>query len=360
LMNVSNGRLRNTEVLENGWKRFNWFVSNPINNYNVTLNIADYAYFSDEYERAESTETLHYYVLKENLEKAKTHFEQVKPMMRCFEEYMGHYPFWEDGYKLVETPYLGMEHQSAIAYGNEYKTGYAGRDYSRIGLEFDYIIIHETGHEWWGNAVSVADIADLWVHEGFCTYSEAIYVECMYDKEKALEYINAKKPGVQNKKPMLGVQGVNHEGSSDMYSKGMLILNTLRSLVEDDELWWNTIRALVAEFSYTTTDTEEVVAFLSEKLNKDLTAFFEQYLAYPNIPVFEYRLDRSRKSAELSYRWKADVADFDMPIIIRFAGEEKWIFPKRGEWQKMEIPLRKKEDFSVAEELFYVGVEKVD
>lgn len=360
LMDVSNGQFLGVEAPQKGWKKYNWKVSYPINNYNVTLNIADYTHFTDTFQRGESTETLDYYVLKDNLEKARKQFEQVKPMLRCYEEYLGVYPFWKDGYKLVETPYLGMEHQSAIAYGNEYKTGYAGHDYSRIGLDFDYIIIHETGHEWWGNAVSVADIADLWIHEGFCTYSEAIYVECMFDKTKALEYINAKKPGVKNKKSILGIPGVNHEGAGDMYNKGMLILNTLRSLVEDDELWWNTIRGLVEEFSYRTTNTEEVVAYLSKALGKDLKDFFGQYLAFPDIPVFEYKLDRSRKSANLSFRWKADVEAFDMPIIIRFGKEEKWIFPKTGEWKSMEISLGKKDQFSVAEELFYVGVKEVE
>lgn len=359
LMNVSNGQLVGVQAPAKGWKQYDWKVTYPINNYNVTVNIADYYHFSDTFQNESGTHPIDYYVLPGNKEKAQKQFEQVKPMLRCYEEYLGEYPFWRDGYKLVETPYLGMEHQSAIAYGNEYKTGYAGSDYSRIGLDFDYIIIHETGHEWWGNVVSAADIADLWIHEGFCTYSEAIYVECMYDYQTALDYINAKKPGVRNKKPILGVHGVNNEGSGDMYNKGMLILNTLRSLVEDDELWWNTIRGLVKEFGYKTTSTEEVVIFLSEKLDKDLHDFFEQYLAYPNIPVLEYKLDRSKKSAELFYRWKADVAAFDMPIIVRFGEEEKWIFPKTGEWQSLEIPLKKKEKFSVAEELFYVEVNEL-
>jgi aminopeptidase N len=359
LMNVSNGQFVGTEAPAKGWKQYNWKVSYPINNYNVTVNIADYYHFSDTFQNESGTHPIDYYVLPANKEKAKKQFEQVKPMLQCYEEYLGEYPFWRDGYKLVETPYLGMEHQSAIAYGNKYKTGYAGTDYSRIGLDFDYIIIHETGHEWWGNLVSAADIADLWIHEGFCTYSEAIYVECMYDYQTALDYINAKKPGVKNKRPILGVYGVNNEGSGDMYSKGMLILNTLRSLVEDDDLWWNTIRGLINEFGYKTTSTEEVVDFLSEKLNKDLHDFFEQYLAYSNIPVLEYKLDRSRKSAELSYRWKADVATFDMPVIVRFGTEEKWIFPKTTEWKKIEIPLKKKEKFSVANELFYIGVKEL-
>lgn len=360
LMNVSNGQLRQKSSLENGWNKTDWFVGSPINNYNVSLNIADYAYFTDTFQHENSNETLHYYVLKYNLEKAKVHFAQVKPMLRCYEEYLGAYPFWKDGFKLVETPYVGMEHQSAIAYGNGYKTGYAGQDYSRIGLDFDYIIVHETGHEWWGNAVSVADIADLWVHEGFCTYSEAVYVECMYDYETALNYVNAKKPTIGNKQAILGVYGVNSEGSGDMYNKGMLILNTLRSVVNDDVLWWNGVRGLMQEFSYKTTNTKEVVAFLSNFFAKDLSAFFKQYLAFSDKPKLEYKLNRSKKSTLLSFRWKADIANFDMPIIIRFGKTEKWIYPKVGDWQEIEIPMSTKQKFSVAEELFYVYVEKVN
>jgi len=266
LMNVSNGRLRHTQTLDTAWVRYDWFVANPINNYNVTINIARYEHFSDIHIGSNGdTLDLDYYVLPYNLDKAKKHFEQVKPMMACFEEYMGPYPFYEDGFKLIETPYLGMEHQSAIAYGNNYKTGYNGSDYSRIGLTFDYIIIHETGHEWWGNHVSMKDIADMWIHEGFCTYSEAIYVECMFDYKTALDYVNAKKPGIDNKEPIIGTYNVNHEGAGDMYNKGMLLLNTLRHVVNNDKLWWDIIRGLQQEFGMKTTDTDEIVAYINRR-----------------------------------------------------------------------------------------------
>ena len=236
---IANGKEELFFSNKNGTTTYSWLVSYPINLYNVTLNIGDYVFFKDSYKNIDGTTfPLNYYVLRENLEKAKRQFTQVKPMMQCYEKFLGPYPFPRDGYKLVETPYLGMEHQSAIAYGNQYKTGYNGNDFSRIGLDFDYIIIHETGHEWWGNSVSCADLADMWIHEGFCTYSESIYVECLFDRKKSLQYINAKKASVLNAAPIKGpYTGVNEEGDGDMYTKGSLLLNTLRTVVNSDLLW---------------------------------------------------------------------------------------------------------------------------
>jgi aminopeptidase N len=360
LTDVSNGRLRQTVEVDSAWTRFDWFVANPINNYNVTINIAKYAHFHDIHlNTTGDTLDLDYYVLPYNLEKAKLHFAQAKPMMKCFEQYMGNYPFYEDGYKLVETPYLGMEHQGAIAYGNNYKSGYNGTDYSRIGLKFDYIIIHETGHEWWGNNVSMKDIADMWIHEGFCTYSEAIYVECMFGYDTAVAYVNAKKPGIDNEEPIIGIYNVNHEGAGDMYNKGMLMLNTLRSVVNDDKLWWDIIRGIQQEFGKKTTTTEEIVAYINQRTNQDLTYFFDQYLRYPNIPEFEYQLTKKKKKLTLRYRWVADVKDFHMPIKVLVApGKYEFINPTT-EWQETILDYKKTADFSVAENLFYVRVVEV-
>lgn len=360
LMNVSNGRLRHTQTLDTAWVRYDWFVANPINNYNVTLNIARYEHFSDIYINPQGdTLDLDYYVLPYNLDKAKKHFQQVKPMMACFEEYMGPYPFYEDGYKLIETPYLGMEHQSAIAYGNNYKTGYNGTDYSRIGLTFDYIIIHETGHEWWGNHVSMKDIADMWIHEGFCTYSEAIYVECMFDYKTALDYVNAKKPGIDNTEPIIGPYHVNQRGAGDMYNKGMLMLNTLRHVVNNDKLWWDIIRSIQKEFGMKTTDTDEIVAYINRRTGQDFTYFFDQYLRYPNIPEFEYQIAKKKKQLTLRYRWRADVKDFHMPIKVLVApGKYEFIYPT-AEWQDTILDLKKATDFAVAEREFYVEVVEV-
>ena len=236
LMNVSNGRFVGKEVLDDGYTRWDWKVDSPINNYNVVVNIANYVHFEDRFRDLD----LDYYVLPYHLEKAKKQFEEVKFMMNCFYEKFGTYPFEKDGFKLVETPYLGMEHQSAVAYGNEYKTGYLGKDLSGtgIGLKWDFIIIHESGHEWFGNSITAADIADMWIHEGFTSYSEAVYIECRWGKEEALEYLQGTRKGIANQQQIIGHYGVNSEGSGDMYAKGANLLNTIRSIYNNDELWW--------------------------------------------------------------------------------------------------------------------------
>ncbi len=355
LVAVSNGTLMGTQDIPGGWKQYDWRVTYPINNYNVTLNIGKYAHFSDTYSRDDGSRlALDYYVLPDNIDKAKKQFEQVKPMMKCFERYFGNFPFPRDGYKLVEAPYLGMEHQSAIAYGNDYQTGYAGMDYSRIGLDFDYIIIHETGHEWWGNAVSCKDIADLWIHEGFCTYAEALYAECIHGYDTALAYVNAKKPHVGNAEPVIGTYNINREGSKDMYNKGMLMLNTLRHVIDNDSLWFRIIRGILDDFSYKTTTSAEIEGYISRKSGMDLKYFFDQYLRHAAIPVFEYEI----KKGVLRYRWVTDVAGFKMPLKIMLSpGSYNWIHPTTA-WQEMETALRRKESLPVADHLFYVNILK--
>lgn len=359
LVNVSNGRLEYIDISDNRWTRMDWFVANPINTYNVTVNIAQYEQFSDSYISVVDgdTLTLDYYVLPENLEKAKAQFAQVKPMMACFEQYMGKYPFYEDGYKLVETPYLGMEHQSAIAYGNQYLNGYAGMDYSRIGLMFDYIIIHETGHEWWGNNVSMQDLADMWIHEGFCTYSEAIYVECLFGKDTAMNYVNAKRPMVENAEPIIGVYNVNQEGAGDMYNKGMLMLNTLRTIIDNDELWWKIIKGIQEEFGKSTTNTEEIVGYINKMAGKDYTPFFDQYLRHAKIPVYEYRLVKNGKVHILRHRWKTDVKDFEMPVVLSTGKDNMKKVNVTTEWQEMTINIKKEKDFKLAIDNLYVKVD---
>jgi aminopeptidase N len=264
----------------------------------------------------------------------------------------------DDGYALVETPYLGMEHQGAIAYGNMYKTGYAGMDFSRIGLDFDYIIIHETGHEWWGNSVSCKDIADMWIHEGFCTYSEAIYVECMHGYETALRYINAKKPTVDNKSPMVGVYGVNEEGDGDMYNKGMLFLNTLRYIINDDNEWWGMIKCMSdTTFKMRNVSYEDVEQFFSMKSKRNLSLIFEQYLKHADIPVFEYELKQMKgKDYELRYRWQADVKGFQMPVFISTGTNSSNQINVTQEWQTMPLTLKKPTDFVVNDRLSYIKV----
>jgi len=349
LVAVSNGKLIQTHKENEAYMTYTWRVSKPINNYNITVNIGNYVNFSDQFQDLE----LDYWVLSYNLDRAKEQFKQVQPMMACFYEKLGEYPFKEDSFKLVETSYLGMEHQSAVAYGNGFKNGYLGSDLSRtgIGLKFDYILIHESAHEWFGNNISAKDNADLWIHEGFTTYAEAIFVECEYGKEAALNYIYGQRRNVRNDRPLIGPYGVNKEGSSDMYFKGSNILNTLRTLVEDDELWWKTLKEFNTDFKHKTTTTDEVVGYFSNALGKDLTAFFNQYLKHANIPTLVFR----KTTQGYQYKWDADVEVFDMPIMVKLNGKEEWLFPKSSDWTS--IVLKSEKDFALDKRLFLVDVE---
>ena len=344
------------------WSTFTYLVTYPINTYDVSLNIGDYVHFEDEYVAADGEKLkLNYDVLSYNLDKAKEQFKQVKPMMKIYEKYLGKYPFWRDGYRLVETSYLGMEHQGAIAYGNHYRTGYDGMDYSRIGLDFDYIIIHESGHEWWGNSVSAADMADMWIHEGFCTYTESIYVESMYGHDTAELYINAKKPTVGNREPIQGqFLGVNKEGSGDMYSKGSLMLNTLRTVVNNDPLWWQIIKGTCdTAFKFKTINGDDIVNYFCQKSGKDLKPIFYQYLKYPAIPKLVYTLKKQKgKKYELIYFWQTDVKDFSMPIqITTDGGRTEWI-QASNDIQTKTITLSDEISFHINDNLEYIKVEK--
>ena len=359
---VSNGDLRSDTSLWNqyfnSWVNVReWFVSYPINNYNVTLNIGDYEHFSEAYVSEKDTLRMDYYVLHDNLEKAKKHFKQVKPMMECFENYFGAYPFWNDGYALVETPYLGMEHQSAIAYGNDYLPGYHGNTRFIDGLAFDFIIVHESGHEWWGNSITTNDIADMWVHEGFCTYSEVLYVECMHGYDAMLSYVNNQKRSVRNDKPVIGHYHVNTEGSSDMYYKGSLMLHTLRSLIEDDELWFDIIKGIANDFKYQTIDGQEIINYINEKSGKDFTDFFNQYLKNKKIPEFQYKFQKEGKNITLLYKWEA-IPKFDMPILINTGSKDFWIYPNT-EWKEQDLGGFDKHDFKVRDDMFFIDVKKM-
>ncbi len=356
LTNVSNGRLRSKTALPDGWTRYDWFISYPINNYNVTLNIGKYAHFRDIYDTGD-TLTLDYFVMPYNLEKAKKQFQQVKPMIACFEKFFGNYPFQNDGFKLIETPYLGMEHQSAIAYGNNYMQGYNGITWSEIGLSFDFIIVHESAHEWWGNSVTSKDIADLWIHESFGAYAEAVYVECMHGYKEALTYINGKKSRVSNKEPIIGVYGVHKRGSRDMYNKGQLVLNTLRHVLDDDLLWWDVIYGIATEFAYQTIHADDIVNYVNEKTGSDFTYFFEQYLKYPTIPQLVISVAKKDTSVTARYKWNADVEDFRMPIKVTTSKHKYEFISPTTSWQSIRLHDIKPEDFRVAEDLFYVDVE---
>ena len=344
------------------WSTFTYLVTYPINTYDVSLNIGDYVHFEDEYVAADGDKLkLNYDVLSYNLDKAKEQFKQVKPMLKVYEKYLGKYPFWRDGYRLVETSYLGMEHQGAIAYGNHYRTGYDGMDYSRIGLNFDYIIIHESAHEWWGNSVSCADLADMWIHESFATYTESIYVESLYGRDTALLYINAKKSSVGNHAPIQGQYlGVNEEGNGDMYHKGALMLNTLRTAVNNDALGWQIIKGTCdTAFKYKTITGDDIVNYFNQKSGRDLTPIFHQYLQYAAIPRLVYTLKKVKgKKYELIYFWLTDVKDFNMPVqIITGGGRTEWI-PVSNAIQTKTLTLSAESDFRINEDLEYIKVEK--
>ena len=334
LTNVSNGRLKKITELDDETRTFDWVVTNPINNYGVNINIGDYVNFSEIYKGEKGNLDIDNYVLSYNLEKAKEQFKQVPMMIEAFEYWFGPYPFYEDSFKMVEVPYLGMEHQSSITYGNKFQNGYLGRDLSGTGwgLKFDYIIIHEGGHEWFANNITYKDVADMWVHEGFTCYSENLYVDYFFGKEASAEYVIGTRRGISNKKPIIGQYDVNREGSGDMYSKGANLLHTIRQLTNNDELWRQTLRGLNKEFYHSTVTTKEIEEYISNSIGMDLSRVFDQYLRDYRIPMFEYEIS----NGILSYRWNDVIKEFDMPVEVKIDGETKLLQPT-NKFQKLKI-----------------------
>jgi len=325
LMDVSNGRLRSVIKQKNKTKTWNWFVANPINNYGVNINIADYAHFSEVFNGEKGKLDCDYYVLKENLEKAKVQFKQAPLMLAAFEHWFGPYPFYEDGYKLVEAPYLGMEHQSSVTYGNGFKNGYRGTDLSNTGwgLKFDFIIVHESGHEWFANSITYEDLADMWVHESFINYSESLYVEYYFGKDAGSEYVLGTRANIRNDKPIIGFYNVNNEGSGDMYYKGGNMLHTIRQIINDDEKFRGLLRGLNKDFYHQVVKGSQIENYLSEKTGINLKPVFDQYLRDIRIPLFEY----SVKGKDLTFRWNDCVQGFNMPLKIYVSGKEKYLSP---------------------------------
>ena len=343
---VANGNLR-SEIKNGKLKTTTWFVSYPINNYDVSVNIGKYVNFNEKYKGVEATYNLDYYVLDYNLKKARKHFTQVVPMMNAFEKTLGPYPFPRDGYALVETPYLGMEHQSGIAYGNDYQIGYDGMERSGIDLKFDFIIIHETGHEWWGNSVGTKDVADMWVHEGFCTYAEALYVEELFGPDTALMYCNAWKNYIYNDKPIIGDYGVQNEGSGDMYNKGALMLHTLRWLVNDDPKWFNTIKGIQKDFRFQIVTSDQIIAYMNEKLEKDYTWFFDQYLKKAKPPVLKYELTSAGKDLQARIWFSNVSSQFKLPLFFKMGNSSWKQFEISGEPQIIIFENMEKSMFKV-------------
>ena len=352
---VSNGTLRSRTPLNEAFDTWNWFVHYPINNYNVTVNIADYAHFQ-EWWVASDGDSLQcdYYVLPDNLEKAKKQFAQVPQMLDCYEKYFSKYPFWKDGYCMVETPYLGMEHQGAIAYGNEYKRGYMGGMIPK-DMDWDYIIIHEAGHEWWGNSISCNDHAEMWIHESFTTYMEALYVECRYGYEDAIRYLASQSSNIKNVAPMVGPLDVNFEdfGSSDHYYKGAWMLHTLRHAMMNDELFFDILKSFYLEHAQGHIVTSDFTNYVNKRTGKNWDKFFEQYLYFAQTPIFEYKIKKKKKGTVLEYRWNSKVEGFDMPIQVGTKENYQLIHPT-SEWQTIRFKKISVDDFRVARELFLV------
>ncbi|HEX8712634.1 MAG TPA: M1 family metallopeptidase [Terracidiphilus sp.] len=354
LMDVSNGKFMGKTDLHDGYTRWDWMVHYPINNYDVALNIGDYAHFHEQ----DGTLPLDYYVLPEDLAKAKKQFAQVPGMLAAFTHYFGPYPFPKDGYKLVEVPYSGMEHQSAVAYGNRFRNGYLDRNWTHTpySLKFDFIIIHESAHEWFGNSITAADRSDMWIHEGWATYLEALYVEYRWGQKAAIDYLNGLKPKVKNQRPILCQRGVNATPPEDQYFKGALMLNNLRSVVNDDKRWFGIIHDFYQQFQYQNILTEQVVSYFNHATGMDLTPIFDQYLRHTDIPTLELKFDPAQGT--VSYRWKADEANFAMPVRVGRKGAWTIVQPVTTRWQTIKTRLGKT-SFGADTGLYYVRVEKL-
>ena len=355
LKDVSNGRLRGTKKLAGGYTRYDWAVSNPINNYDVALNVANFSHFSDVYQGEKGPLTLDYWVLPENLEKAKTQFAaNVKPMLKSMEYWFGPYPFYKDGYKLVDAPHLGMEHQSAVAYGNKYQNGYLGRDRSATGWgdKWDFIIIHESGHEWFGNNITSKDIADMWVHESFTTYSEALFVESQFGKQAGQEYLHGQRRNIQNDGPIIGPYDVNKEGSGDMYDKGSNLLNMLRTAINDDAKWRNILRGLGRTFYHQTVTGQQIIDYINKEAGRDFSPVFAQYLQHAELPVLEMRVEKG----QLVGRWVASVPGFNLPVRVRLKGGEYRLVTPTTKWAVLDLPGATRENVEVDTFNYYIGV----
>lgn len=340
---VSNGRLERSVANADGTRTFAWKVRNPINNYAVNINIGNYERLSEVYAGARGALQCDYYVLKHHVKPAKEQFRQVPKMLEAFEYWFGPYPFYEDSYKLVEVPYLGMEHQSSVTYGNNFRNGY-NRNGEQVdlsgtgwGFNFDFIIIHESGHEWFANSITDRDVADMWIHEGFTSYAENLYLDYFYGKEAGADYVIGTRGNIRNDRPLIGSYDVNYEGSGDMYYKGANMLHTLRHLVDNDEQWRNILRKMNAEFYHRTVSSQQVEDFLSRETGMKLKPFFDQYLRDTKIPKLEYRIE----GRLLKYRWTNCVPDFDMKLKVT-CGKTLWLHPS-AEWKEMPVSEEKLE-----------------
>ncbi len=354
VMNVSNGRLVKTEKLKNGYTKYHWKVENPINNYNVALNIGDYTHFKETYAGEKGPLSVDYYVLKENAGKIDHLKKNANKTLKAFEHWFGPYPFYEDGYKLVETAHLGMEHQSAVAYGNKYQNGYLGRDGSRTGwgLKWDFIVVHESGHEWFGNNITSNDLADMWIHESFTNYSEALFIDFFYGKEASQAYVKGNRRGIQHDSPIQGPYNVNKEGSGDMYNKGGVLHNMIRTMIDDDDKWRNILRGLNKEFYHQTVDYGDIVSYMSKESGIKLDKTFEQFVQTKSIPTLEV-IENS--PGVFMIRWISEVKDFQMPVHIFDKDGKRLRIDPTDKFKVMKLDGLTKDNFKVDTYNYYIG-----
>lgn len=356
---IANGRYRGKTESTDGYTKYHWFVGSPINNYNVAFYIGKYAHWTDTYNGENGELTLDFYALKEDSAKARPHWNaDVKPMLKSFEYWFGPYPWYKDGYKLVQAPHLGMEHQSAIAYGNQFKKGYLGRDLSGTGhgLKWDFITIHETGHEWFGNNITTKDIADMWIHEGFTTYSEALFTESTQGKTAGEDYVIGLRKNIGNKSPLIGIYNTNTEGSSDMYFKGANLIHTIRQLINDDEKFRQILRGLNKTFYHQTVTTQQVENYIAKQSGLKLDKVFDQYLRHAEIPVLEYKINNGM----LQYRWVTDVTDFNMPVKVTLKAETYTLIKPTNNWQSIKVANNMNHQNFKADRNFYIQLQTVN
>lgn len=350
LVAIGNGRLKNKTKSDNEKTTWEWEVKNPINNYNIIPYIGKYVSFEETYAGEKGNLDCNYWVMDYNLDKAKKQFQQVSPMLKAFEYWFGPYPFYEDGFKLIESPHLGMEHQSAVAYGNGYQNGYRGRDLSGSGwgLKWDFIIVHESGHEWFGNNITTNEVADMWVHEGFTNYSETIFTNYHYGKEAGDAYVQGTRKLIENASPIIGKYGVNEEGSGDMYYKGGNLVHYVRQLFDDDEKFRSALREMNKRFYHKITTSAEVEKFWSEKVGRDLSTLFDQYLRETKVPTLEI----TKQGNHFKYRWSDCLSNFNAPVRVELNNEMVWIYPTTV-WK--EYKTKKKVESLTIDKNFYVG-----
>lgn len=356
LTHVGNGRLRRVIPNGDGTTTWEWFVANPINAYAINVNAGHYVHYGETFQGVEGMLTLDFWPLDYNLERARRQFTQTTTMLSCFEDWFGPYPWYEDGFKLIDVPYPGMEHQSAVTYGNGYANGYSGRDLSGtgLGMRWDFIIVHESAHEWFANNITARDHADMWVHEAFANYAEGLYTECLFGKEEGARYIIGSRRGIRNDRPIIPEYGVGAQGSGDMYPKGGNLLHTIRQIVGDDQKWREILRGLNETFRKQIVTGAEVETYISQEAGRDLGRIFDEYLRTTMIPILEYRIEGDR----LWYRWTNVVSDFDMPVAVTLSdGGFSLIFPSE-KWTSVALRLSDPSSFRV-DPNFYVESREV-